>query len=89
MNTTLNRNLKRKIAKTIEILVGIQHKAYISKFTDIQLRLETIYDTLHNDDIEVKKEKNRLSKGFIRSEYKKYYRESIPNSKNTSRCWIK
>ena len=60
MNTTLNRSLRRKIAKTIEILVGIQHKEYNSKLTDIQLRLETIYDTLHNDDIEVKKEKNRL-----------------------------
>ena len=60
MNTTLNRTLRRKIAKTIEILVGIQHKEYNSKLTDIQLRLETIYDTLYNDDIEVKKEKNRL-----------------------------
>ena len=40
MNTTLNRNLRRKIAKTIEILVGIQHKEYNSKLTDIQLRLE-------------------------------------------------
>ena len=61
MNTTLNRNLKRKIAKTIEILVGIQHKEYNSKLTDIQLRLETIYDALHNDDIEVKREKSRLN----------------------------
>ena len=60
MNTTLNRNLRRKIAKTIEILVGIQHKEYNSKLTDIQLRLETIYDALHNDDIEVKREKSRL-----------------------------
>jgi len=61
MNTTLNRTLRRKIAKTIEILVGIQHKEYNSKLTDIQLRLETIYDALHNDDIEVKREKSRLN----------------------------
>ena len=33
--------------------------------TDIQLRLETIYDTLHNDDIEVKKDSPNKFRGLL------------------------
>ena len=61
MNTTLNRTIKRKIGKTIELILEAQQEQYNSRLTDIQLRLETIYDTLHNDDIEVRKEKGRLN----------------------------
>ena len=61
MNTTLNRTIKRKIGKTIELILEAQQEQYNSRLTDIQLRLETIYDVLHNDDIEVKREKGRLN----------------------------
>ena len=61
MNTKLNRTIKRKIGKTIELILEAQQEQYNSRLTDIQLRLETIYDVLHNDDIEVKREKGRLN----------------------------
>ena len=61
MNTTLNRTIKRKIGKTIELILEAQQEQYNSRLTDIQLRLETIYDVLHNDDLEVKREKGRLN----------------------------
>ena len=61
MNTKLNRTIKRKIGKTIELILEAQQEQYNSRLTDIQLRLETIYDVLHNDDIEVRREKGRLN----------------------------
>jgi len=42
------KSIKVKLAKAIELIVKEQHKEHNSKLCEIQLRLETIYDTLDN-----------------------------------------
>lgn len=41
-----SKTIKVKLAKAIELLVKQQTKDYNSKLCEIQLRLETIYDTI-------------------------------------------
>ena len=42
------KSIKVKLAKAIELIVKEQHKEHNSKLCEIQLILETIYDTLDN-----------------------------------------
>jgi hypothetical protein len=59
MENRLNRTIKLKVAKIIELLVEQQKVEYNQRLCDIQLRLDVIYDTLNNNGEETKRKKQR------------------------------
>jgi len=59
MENRLNRTLKLKVAKIIELLVEQQKVEYNERLCDIQLRLDVVYDTLQNNDTEHKRNRQR------------------------------